>query len=460
MITIRKRISKPFLTIIIAIPITIMILFNIIVSFYTKSKAEEDLLNAVYEIEESLYNDNTLNKDSQNRPALSQNENLPNMASIINNQNHSTSAELVVFNRNGELSRIFNNDSFITDSLADLIYLETENLNYNEIGSIKFDGDTYYIVHVEYESQTLTDKLVYISKGLILDEFTSAVNIVLLIVSIITTLIALLIVNKTSKSIAKPIENLTHLVENMKSDELKVLDDNSNSLELKKLTQEINSLNKRIYQYHESQKNFLANASHELRTPLMNIQGYSDGIEMGIFQDSKATAHLISQQTKKLTQLVDSLLTLARTENFNTNQRLEKLNLSDEIINILNSYKGYAVSNNINLTENIIPNIFINANSELLSSSIGNILSNAIRYANSNVYISLSVIDKNAVITIKDDGKGIDEIDKIFDRFSKGENGNFGLGLSIAKTSVKMMNATIEAYNDNGAAFKIVIPII
>ncbi len=481
MITIRKRISRAFLAIIILVPIAILITFNVIVSVYTEAQAEEDLLSAVDEIANTLAAEESSNLLNINPP----NANLPNatpsrpnasspnrsiteddsqsgslnLAAIVNSQNHSTSAELVVFNRNGELSRIFNGGSIITDDLANLIYNQTEKTNLGEISSVAFEGDTYYVVEVDYESQTLTDKVVYISKGLIIDEFVTAINIVLVIVSGVITFIALCVSTRIANAIAKPIERLTAQVECMKSDEIVAIDDKSDSLELQKLTTEINALNKRIYHHNESQKKFLHNASHELRTPLMSIQGYADGIEMGFFADAKGTANLISDQCKRLTKLVDSLLSLARAENFDASKRLEKLNISENLLDLINRYNGYAVSNNIKIETDIAPNIFAVSNSELLSGSVGNIIANAVRYAKSVVTVSLNVIGKKAVITVKDDGAGIENADNIFDRFSKGEHGNFGLGLSIAKTSIEMMNGEIKAYNDGGATFEVYIDV-
>ncbi len=473
--TIRDKISRPFLAIIILMPIGILLIFNIIVSFYTRAEAEKDLQNAVAEITntiswvESEYG--ALDSVTGNRPRLEafmeQNqrasqsgEDLPSITNIIRNQSHSTSAELVVFDKNGELSQIFATESFVTDELAQKIYGEASLLEYNEIGTVDYDGDRYYIIDVEYTTVTPkavapTNKVVYISKGLIIDEFVQAVNVVLIVVSVIITLLALMVSYKVTNSIAKPIEKLTAQVEGMKSNEILLIDNGSDSVELIGLTTEINALNKRIYQYDQSQKNFLQNASHELRTPLMSIQGYADGIEMGVFADAKGTARLISDQCKRLTKLVDSLLSLARAENFSSNNKLERINLSQSIHQLLNCYKGYGLSENIEVKTDITEDIYILGNGELLQGSVGNILSNAIRYAQSRVEITVATVDNKAVITIKDDGKGIENPEIIFDRFVKGSDGNFGIGLSIAKTSLEMMKADIEVYNNGGAVFKI-----
>ncbi len=466
MTTIRNRISRPYLAIIVLIPITILLLFNLIVSIYTSRQATQDLQAAVAEIAETLKRQNFQNsrfpenlQDAESTTNESNMQGAVSLITLINQQKHSSSAELVVFNRSGELAKMFNTDSFVTDELAALIYDETEKLDYNEIGSLKYASDTYYVVEVEYESLTMTDKVVYISKGLVIDEFVSTVNIVLIIVSVIITLIALFVSSRVTNAIAKPIEHLTSLVENMRTDEIIAIDDRSDSLELQKLTKEINELNRRIYQYNESQKSFLHNASHELRTPLMSIQGYADGIEMGIFEDAKGTAHLISDQSKRLTKLVDSLLSLARVENFSENNKLEMLDIGDCLLELIEGYRGYALSHDIEIKTQIAQNICANASNELICSSVGNVLSNAIRYASACVKISLAVVDSHAVIMVRDDGAGIAQLETIFDRFSKGEDGNFGLGLSIAKTSAEMMGGELIAYNDGGAVFELKLPL-
>ncbi len=434
--TIRKKISRPFLIIIVLIPLSILILFNLLVKQYSSQQAQDDLLKAVDSIATSLEQDN-----------------IQSLADILKNQDHSSSAELLVYNKSGKLSKNFNKgESFLDPKLANLIYEESLNLLYHEIGSFNYEGTNYYIVSVEFETQTPTDKIVYVSRGLIIDDFVNQINFILMAVSVIITLIALIVSFRITKSIAKPIENLTYAVENMNSNELIKIDNKSDSLEIAKLTAEINALNKRIYHYNESQKSFLQNASHELRTPLMSIMGYADGIEMDVFKDYKGTAHLISDQCKRLTSLVDSLLSLSRAENFNTNKKLESICLSEAVIDITNQFKGYCTSNNIVLDLKISPEVYVLATTELLSASIGNILSNAIRYASSKVSIQLF---SDAKIKISDDGNGIENLETIFEKFSKGKGGNFGLGLSIAKTSCEMMNAEIIAYNDKGAVFEI-----
>ncbi len=444
MLPIRKRISRPFLLLIVLIPVTTVLLFNLIVSVYNQKEAEEELTAAVERVTRVMENDNVENA-------------LP----FIIGQNLTTAAEVVTYNKNGEVSRFFNfRDSFVTQEIASKAYEEIQNLEHEEIGSFRHENETYYALSVNYSGKSVTDTIIYISKGLTIDGFVETVNIVLISVSAVITVVALFVSGKVTNAIARPIEMLTNQIEGMKSDELLYIENNSDSIEIGRLTEEINSLNKRIYQYNQSQKNFLHNASHELRTPLMSIQGYADGIEMGIFEDAKGTAHLISDQSKRLTSLVDSLLTLARAENFSGKEKLQVLNLSDELSDLISRYSGLAVTSGIEIKSSIKEDIFAKAKSELLSGSVGNIISNALRYAKSTVEISLTERDGLAVITVKDDGEGIADPTVIFERFSKGEGGNFGLGLSIAKTSALMMGGNIKAYNSGGAVFEVEIAAV
>jgi two-component system, OmpR family, sensor histidine kinase CssS len=60
-------------------------------------------------------------------------------------------------------------------------------------------------------------------------------------------------------------------------------------------------------------------------------------------------------------------------------------------------------------------------------------------------------------IIVKDDGQGIDAVDlpHIFERFYKGKQGHFGLGLAIVRSCVDLMHGEVVAYNDSGAVFEI-----
>ena len=103
------------------------------------------------------------------------------------------------------------------------------------------------------------------------------------------------------------------------------------------------------------------------------------------------------------------------------------------------------------------------ADSQLLETAILNILTNAIRYSESDrIDISTDVENESAIIRIKDYGIGISEKDlkNIFNRFYRGENSNTnsaGIGLSLAKKIILMDNGkiSVESKKNEYTIFKI-----
>ena len=194
----------------------------------------------------------------------------------------------------------------------------------------------------------------------------------------------------------------------------------------------------------------------------MSIQGYAEGISKGIFSDTKKTSDIIVEESKRLNTLVEELLTLSRIDNNSYKKEFEVLNLSELIQECVSRINGYATKENKELNLSIeCENLLVNIDDTLLIQAVINVISNCIKYAKSKVDIYTFKKDNNAIIKISDDGNGFSphDLPHIFERFYKGKQGNFGLGLSIAKSSVEYMNGDISPYNENGAVFEISIPL-
>ena len=198
----------------------------------------------------------------------------------------------------------------------------------------------------------------------------------------------------------------------------------------------MNDMSKRLTDLDKAQKLFLQNASHEIRTPLMSIQGYAEGISKGIFSDTTKSADIICEESKRLNQLVDELLTLSRIENNTDESEFYVLNLSDVMKEVVQKIEGYALREQKKINVMLPPDvIMIKANDALLSQAMINIISNG-------------------------DGIPVQDLPHIFDRFYKGKNGNFGLGLAIVKSAILSLKGSIRAYNENGAVFEIKFQVI
>ena len=152
---------------------------------------------------------------------------------------------------------------------------------------------------------------------------------------------------------------------------------------------------------------------------------------------------------------------MSRIESNTYEQEFSALNLADVLRDYVQKMAGYALREEKRLELNLQDiGITASASDTLLSAAVINVISNCIKYARAVIEVSLFQRGDFAIIRVRDDGEGISQKDlpHIFDRFYKGKKGNFGLGLSIAKSSVEFMGGNIRAYNDNGAVFELELP--
>lgn len=446
MTSIRSKILKPVLSLLFLIPLVLMIVFSAGISYYARQWAKEDLIHMANSISTTIKGDE---------------QNIDRVIHLINTVKGSSSVEVIFYNPSRKIARIIRNqDSFVDEQIEKLAYDAVADLSPGTIGDFTLGGNHYYVVEIDRGETQSFEKAVYISQGLPVDGLLRTIHLGLLVIAAASIAAAVVLTSRITNSIAGPIERMTQIIGKTETGTPQQIQETSDVKELNQLISEFNSMSSRIDQYQQSQRFFLSEASHELRTPLMSIQGYADGIAMGVFEDYKETAQLISNQSKRLTRLVESLLTLARAEHFNDHKKLERMDLDEFLPELLDWYQGIAETEQKTIKADIQPGVFVQGNDELLTVSVGNILSNAIRYAKSTVYVSLSREKNSAVIQVADDGPGISGLQDLFQKFSKGKDGKFGLGLFIAKMAVQAMNGRIEAYNRQGAVFEIVLPCL
>ena len=236
-------------------------------------------------------------------------------------------------------------------------------------------------------------------------------------------------------------------------------------VELEELRSAIDQMSGQLKSSEEKQQHFFQNVSHDLRTPLMSISGYAQGIEQKIFSDPASAAKTILEESTRLTELVNSLLTLSRLENTFADYGLEKISIYDAVADCLDRIGMLAREKQIRLVaDEPAQELSVLANGELLSKILDNLLSNALRYAKNCIYIGFSTYNDCLSLTVKDDGPGISQEDLpyIFDRCYKGKGGNFGIGLTIAKTAAHSMNGTLTAKNapEGGAIFTLTLKAV
>ena len=143
----------------------------------------------------------------------------------------------------------------------------------------------------------------------------------------------------------------------------------------------------------------------------------------------------------------------------------EELLLSDKIKSTLEDYKILFDNKNIKLFINIEENIIVHANEALIMRMIDNLLSNALKYAETEVTVCLARRNR-IILEVADDGIGISDNEKkhIWDRFYKvdksrttTEDNSSGLGLSITKKIVELHDGKIAVLDNKPKGTRFVV---
>lgn len=219
--------------------------------------------------------------------------------------------------------------------------------------------------------------------------------------------------------------------------------------ELKKLNHSLENMRESFMKNEEYKNELYQNISHDFKTPLSIIKSYTEARE-----DNMCTYEeymkVIKEQLVDLERRVRSLLYLNKLDYLsNYNREIKEVDISKLVKEEIKKFKYLNREISIKYSTD---NSKIYGNYELLEGVFDNILTNSYRYANKIISITI----KNGKIIIYNDGEHIKEdiIDYMFTPFRKGIKGDFGLGLSIVKKSLKLINYNIYAVNEKvGVSF-------
>lgn len=321
------------------------------------------------------------------------------------------------------------------------------------------DGQSY-LVNI-YEVPIELAQVKYIVAYRAISEIGSWVrdaSILVLIISSIFVLFIFVVLWLAISSITHPLHKLCHETDQIGSGNFSKIEPSFQLKELEDLRLAMNQMSSQLRHSDEVQRNFFQNVSHELRNPLMSISGYAQGIEQGRFNSPKDAARTILTESGRLTELVNSLLTLSRMESETNSLVLNSVSIIDTIEDCMDRVNGLALKKKITVSLiSFDETLSVYGDEELICKVLENLLTNAIRYAKTSVTISVKDEKKLLYISVADDGDGIseDDLPHLFERCYKGKGGNFGIGLAIACSAAQKMEGTLIAANaeSGGAVF-------
>ena len=227
----------------------------------------------------------------------------------------------------------------------------------------------------------------------------------------------------------------------------------SGALEIRRAGLEFDKMRKRIIRHLNQRSEMLSGISHDLRTPLTRLK-----LQLSFVKD-KELSKKMSSDIDEMEKMLNEYL------QFTSSTYLEKdetFDISKLIENIINKY------DNNNISNELIPRIYMNGRKNLIQRSLNNIIDNSIKYAE-KINIELSKKQNNIIITIDDNGSGIpeNEYQNVFKPFYKLDKGrgnsksSVGLGLSITSDIIKSHggNIVLEKSHLNGLRVKIFLPL-
>lgn len=352
----------------------------------------------------------------------------------------------------------------IYDRMVDMDYLEL-------YGTL--DNGNYYIVSTPLKS---------------LSDSAKISTIFYFEIGIFVTILCVIVILVISKRLVRPIKELTVLSQRMADldfdvhyesggkDEIGILGEHFNQMssKLEEAVSQLKSANARLekdieqkVQIDEMRKEFLSNVSHELKTPIALIQGYSEGLKDNINEDEESRAFycdVIIDESAKLNQMVQKLLTLNQLE-FGTEQvTMERFDLVELVRGILQNNHLALEQKQAILELDLPEKVYVWGDEFQIEEVFTNYLTNALNHLDGERKIEVQIKEENGRVTTRvyNTGAPIPEesLDQVWVKFYKvdkartREYGGSGIGLSIVKAIMDSHGGNCSVQNEaEGVAF-------
>lgn len=314
-------------------------------------------------------------------------------------------------------------------------------------GKFEFNHKTYYYYTLKIDKITkiaiTNDKYINNTKASILSAIFPLVLGTFLLIGLMLVMWSSIVVRKIEK-LKNKIDNIDNPHYNHKIDFQ--VDDEIRSLALAIEDMRISLINQEEYRNQMYQ-----NISHDFKTPLTVIKSYIEAVEDGV-EDNATALSTIKIQTEKLEQKVRSLLYLNKLDYLKDSKNIsnELIDMEHVLIEEIEKFKFHRKDIKFELNYDKKSRFY--GSLENWETILDNLLSNFMRYAESTIRITT----KQNKLVLYNDGESIDNdfLEVIFTPFRKGIKGQFGLGMSIVKKTLNLMDYDITIRNEKkGVSF-------
>lgn len=340
----------------------------------------------------------------------------------------------------------------------------TETAAITSVGKVVDGTDKGFLVEVNAIPQGTLTLFTPVSK---IKEIEQALLKRLLLVFGLGGMLMLLLSHLITRKLIKPLMKLKEELTKVKSRQFSKVKRVKAGGELGSVAQVVFEMADELNRFNRAQKQFFQNASHELKSPLMSIAGYAEGIRDGVFEGEGVYKGLdiILSESDRLKNLVTEMTLLAKLDSEEDIYQSSLVCLKDLLAETIERVNPMLVKKGITLHPSYDEHeqLIVRADQDKLLQAMLNVVTNAIRHADKNIYIHASAKKGRIEISVSDDGGGIPDelLPYLFHRFVKGKDGESGLGLAISRAIVERCGGLITADNHKGggAIFSLGFPI-
>lgn len=232
--------------------------------------------------------------------------------------------------------------------------------------------------------------------------------------------------------------------------------------DIKKLADSVNILMERMNDTENIRVDFVANVSHELRSPLTSMQGFIQALRDGVVAEDEREHYLdiVLSETKRLSKLVNDLLTLSQIEN-------SKLSLDTRSFDICELARRSIIKHETRFHEKNITalmfctedKISVSGDEDRTVQVLDNLIDNAVKFSRDDGKITVMITEsgESAYVSIIDEGIGImkNDVPRLFERFYTANRAHTsgsgtGIGLAVVKNIIEQEGGSVYVSSTYG----------
>ncbi len=301
---------------------------------------------------------------------------------------------------------------------------------------------------------------------------------IFMMVSLLVMVVCFLVMLVTVKRQSDPLKQMAGVARSFGHGDLdaRVRLSDSYPEEVEDLALAFNNMAQELQKSEYQRKEFVANVSHELKTPMTTISGYVDGLLDGTIPPERSRYYLqiVSDETKRLSRLVRSMLDISRLQEQGGIPENKKVHfdMEEAVGQVLITFEKKITDKQLDVAVDMPEHpVYTVASQDMVTQVIYNLIDNAVKFCPTGGTLGLKIKEggNKIYISVSNEGETIppEELPLVFDRFHKTDKSRsqnrdgWGLGLYIVKTIVCSHGENISVSSRDGRTeFTFTMPLV